>query len=278
MAEEDFEFVASEDEENDAHQRALPGVEEAADVAPRALFPAAAVLRGGDDAPPTPVSSVSSEGGAAEVMRNLEAQNEKWLKEEQERQKQARQKQARQEPARQQQARVQGGGGGRGRGVGGGRCGGRFINKNNNGGGQNFFGSAFSKFSHIFACSVLALVISTVQPTFARWVFFGSVACFALRKETLVRGRGAAGGRGAARPGGRGITNLDAFKGLFVLTTAGILLGQAHDEKREKDKRQRQKDKRERSPRKNASRASGALGALPSCTVSGTSISCSYEL
>ena len=275
MAEnDDFEVVERQLKVTSPHQGALPAapaVEEAAGVAPRALPPTAAV-GGGDDAPPTPVSSVSSEGGAAEVMRNLEAQNEKWLKEE----RQDRQKQARQEPAWQEPARVQGGGGG-GRGVGGGRGGGRFISKNNNGGGQNFFGSALSKFSHVFACSVLALAISAVQPPFARWVFFGSVACFALRKATLDRGRGAGGGRGAARPGGRGITKLDVVKGLFVLTTAGILLGQAHDEKREKDKRKPEKSKRKRSPRKNASRASSSLGALPSCTASGTSISCSIE-
>ena len=133
-------------------------------------------------------------------------------------------------------------------------------------------------------------MISTVQPTFACVFFVGRVG-YALGRAISLdidRKRGAGegndggdeDGNDAARPhpGGRAfsITRTAVLKGLFMLTAAGILLRQARNEEREKGKRKREKVKRKRSSR-NTSGNSSSFGALPSCTASGTSISCSYE-
>ena len=109
MAENDFEVVKRQLEVINPHQRGLPGapeVEEAADVAPRAVPPTVAVPADGDDVAAdaddndaaASVSAASSEGRAAEMIlnpeadENLECQNELWLWQEHTRQQQARQK------------------------------------------------------------------------------------------------------------------------------------------------------------------------------------------
>ena len=121
MAENDFEVVKRQLEVINPHQRGLPGapeVEEAADVAPRAVPPTVAVPADGDDVAAdaddndaaASVSAASSEGRAAEMIlnpeadENLECQNELWLWQEHTRQQQARQQQ--------QQQQLVGGGGG----------------------------------------------------------------------------------------------------------------------------------------------------------------------